>query len=520
MSCTVPDCPHPVVAKGLCSGHYNQSRTAKKKREEFIPRPLAPDGHAINPEANAEEPPFHAFIRKYRDDPVGFVADVLGTMPDEWQAEFLEAIASGQRRIAIRSSHGVGKSTASSWAAIWFLLTRYPCKIVITAPTSAQLFDALYAELRSQIGRLPDFLQALVEITTDRVVLKADPTGAFISCRTSSKERPESLQGVHSEHVMLIADEASGIPEAVFEAAAGSMSGESAVTILLGNPIRSTGYFHSCFFPPLLETYWTKKVSCYDTSRVSSDFIEDMKRRYGEESNAFRTRCLGEFPLADDDTLIGRGIVEAAITRDIAVDPQAPLIIGVDPARYGSDRTAMCRRRGNVVEEIRHWQGVDLMSTAGIIMAEWNGLTDAERSSAIVCIDSIGLGAGLLDRLVELGLPAIGVNVSESSSLMSNCARLRDELWFRLKEWFEAKSCKIPENADLVTDLTSPRYSYLSNGKLKVEGKSEMRQRGVRSPDLADCIALTFSSSAATMTSGNQRISWGKPLSIDTDWVV
>lgn len=463
---------------------------------------------------------FIEFIDKYRDDPVSFVREVLGVEPDEWQVEFLEAISRGERRLAVRSSHGVGKSTTSSWAAIWYLLTRYPVKIVITAPTSAQLFDALYAELRSQIGRLPEFLQALLDVTTDRVVLKADPSGAFISCRTSSKERPESLQGVHSENVMLIADEASGIPESVFEAAAGSMSGEHAVTILLGNPIRSTGYFYSCFYPPLAETYWTRKVSCYDSPRVSDDFIQDMKRRYGEESNAFRTRCLGEFPLADDDTLIPRHLVESAITRDIIVDPQAPLIIGVDPARFGSDRTAMCRRRGNVVEEIRHWQGVDLMGTAGIIVNEWNSLTTAERAQTTICIDSIGIGSGLLDRLVEMGLPAIGVNVSESSSLLSNCARLRDELWHRVKEWFESKACRIPNNDDLVTDLTSPRYGFLSNGKLKVEGKDEMRRRGVRSPDLADCVALTFSTAAATMTAGNSRISWGKPLNIDTDWVV
>lgn len=468
----------------------------------------------------AEEQPFIALIRRYRDDPVAFVREILGSEPDPWQIEFLEAVAKGYRRLGIRSSHGVGKTTAAAWAAIWYLATRYPVKIVLTSPTHSQLFDALFAELRSQLLKMPAFMQALFEVTSDRVVLKADPTGAFLSLKVSSKERPEAMAGIHSEHVMLIADEASGIPEPVFEAAAGSMSGQTAVTILLGNPIRATGYFHSCFHPPLNETYWTKKVSCYDSPRVSQDFIDDMKSRYGEDSNAFRTRCLAEFPLADSDALLSRALVEAAMVREIEAAPNTPLIISVDPARFGTDRTAMCLRRGPVVESIRYWQGLDLMSTAGVIVHEFETLSPQDKETAEIMVDSIGIGAGLCDRLIELGLPVRAVNVSESSSIMSNCNRLRDELWFRVKEWIEAKNCKIPYNEDLLTDLCSPKFGFLSNGKLKVESKDEMRRRGVRSPDLADALALGFASSAATMTGGNMRLSWGKPLKLDTGWIL
>jgi hypothetical protein len=103
---------------------------------------------------------------------------------------------------------------------------------------------------------------------------------------------------------------------------------------------------------------------------------------------------------------------------------------------------------------------------------------------------------------------------------MSNCARLRDELWVSVRDWLDARSCKLPDDEELLKDLTAPSYSFLSNGKLKVEGKSELKSRGIGSPDTADALCLTFASSAATMTGGNQRLSWGKPLAIDTDWVV
>ena len=245
--------------------------------------------------------PFRNFLLRFRDHPVDFVKIVLKVNPDPWQAEFLNAVAKGERRISIRSGHGTGKSTAASWAMLWFLITRYPCKIVVTAPTSAQLFDALFAECKRWMTELSPQVRELLEAKADRIMLKASPTEAFISCRTSRAETPEALQGVHSDNVLLVCDEASGIPESVFESAAGSMSGEHASTILLGNPTRSSGFFFDTHHR-MSDTWWTRKVSCIDSPRVSDEFITEMKIRYGEDSNAYRVRVLGEFPLRDDDT--------------------------------------------------------------------------------------------------------------------------------------------------------------------------------------------------------------------------
>ena len=163
------------------------------------------------------ENPYVDFIKRYRNDPVGFVRGVFKQTPDPWQAEFLEAVANGVRKVSIRSGHGVGKSTGAAWAMLWFLTTRFPVKIVVTAPTSAQLFDALFAEVKRWINESPVAIKELYEIKSDRVSLKAAPSEAFLSCRTSRSEQPESLAGIHSENVLLIADEASGVPESVFE---------------------------------------------------------------------------------------------------------------------------------------------------------------------------------------------------------------------------------------------------------------------------------------------------------------
>ncbi len=455
--------------------------------------------------------PFDQFLRDYRDDPVAFVKEVLGVEPDGWQAEFLSAIASGERRISIRSGHGVGKSSSASWAMIWYVLTRYPVKVVVTAPTSAQLYDALFAEAKRWVKELPKALGDLLEVKQERIELKASPTEAFISARTSRAEQPEALQGIHSEHVLLIADEASGVPEQVFEAAAGSMSGHNACTILLGNPTKNSGFFFETHHR-LRSEWWTRRVSCADSPRVSEAYIAEMKSRYGEDSNAYRIRVLGEFPRSDDDTVIPVDLVEGAMHRDTRASPTARVVWGLDVARFGSDKSALCKRQANVVHEIRTWAGLDLMQLCGAIVAEFEGAPSTMRPTEIL-VDSIGLGAGVVDRLRELQLPARGINVSESPAMGKTYVNLRAELWFRAKGWLEARDCKLPRNEDLFAELVGPRFSFASNGKMKVESKDEMRRRGLGSPDQADALCLTFGGSAATALYGRDSVSnWSQPV--------
>ena len=452
------------------------------------------------------------FIATYRDDPVGFVKIVLGATPDVWQAQVMKDVARGERRISVRAGHGVGKSTFCAWLSIWHMVTKYPQKTVMTAPTAGQLFDALFAEIKFWINRLPEPIRALFEMTSEKVTLKAAPESSFISARTSSADRPEALAGIHSENVLLIVDEASAVPEAVFESAAGSMSGHAACTILIGNPTRNSGMFFKTHNQ--LATEWkTYHVSCLGSPRVAPDFVKQIADTYGPESNAYKIRVLGEFALRDDDTLIPAELVDSAMSRDVVLTEGDPLVYGIDVARFGDDRSVLCKRRGNVVLEFKTWQGLDLMQLTGAIVNEAKIDKPTE-----MCIDSIGLGSGVADRLREvtgelkLNIAVRDVNVSEASAMNPQAAKLRDELWLAVKEWLNARACKLPKMDELRQELVAPTYAFTSNGKIKVEGKAEMKRRGMRSPDLADSLGLTFASVASRVGGRAPRWITGQPL--------
>ena len=260
---------------------------------------------------------FTEFITKYKNNPVRFVQDILEQEPDPWQKDLLEA-SQKERLLAVKSGHGTGKSTCCAWLMLHHMLCFYPQKTVCTAPTAAQLFDALFAELKSQLLRLPPALKDLFEVFSERIVLKSDPSGSFISARTARKEQPEALQGIHSEHVLLICDEASNVSDLIFQASGGSLSSTHSKLLMCGNPTRSEGYFYDAF-TKLKDRWWLKTVSCEDSPRVTAEYIEEMAERYGRDSNTFAIRVLGNFAETSDDTIISNGLVESAVERD--VDP-------------------------------------------------------------------------------------------------------------------------------------------------------------------------------------------------------
>lgn len=455
--------------------------------------------------------PFLDFAARFYDDPVGFSQEVLGIDPDPCQRDLLNDIVDPEKRLlSVRSGHGTGKSTTLAIAAVWTAITRFPFKIVMTAPTSAQLFDALYAETASMFGRLPAALRPLFTVKADRIVLNASPKDCFISARTSSKEKPEALAGVHSENVLLLVDEASGVPEPVFESAQGSMSTANATTVLTGNPTRTSGLFFETHHA--LSDIWTcHHWDSMDSPRVSAQFVEQIRKTYGEGSNQWKVRVKGDFPDTDDDSLISRIAVQKAMDRDIEVDPDGKRIWAVDPARFGSDRTAFCERIGQVFPWIEHKAGLDIMGVAGWVNFKYKQCSPIEKPEEIL-IDVIGIGGGVVDRLTELGLPVTGVNVSESALVFSDGYRLRDQLWLDLKKWLEGSRGRLPQSKLLMEDLVAPSYAFMSNGKIKVESKAAMKRRGVRSPDLADALILTFASEPALLIGSEGRTQWNKPI--------
>ena len=258
--------------------------------------------------------------------------------------------------------------------------------------------------------------------------------------------------------------------------------------------------------------WWTRKVSCVDSPRVSPEYVDEMKKRYGEESNAYYVRVLGEFPRKDDDTAIPLELVESAQTRDVVVDDDVPIIWGLDVARFGSNDSVLVKRQGRMVTGIQTWKQLDLMQLSGAVVAEFEACQPRQQPVQIN-VDSIGVGGGVTDRLQELHLPAVGINTAEAPSSRSTYLNLRAELWFKLKAWLEARDCKLPKDDDLLAELVAIKYKFTSSGKLQIESKDEMRKRNMASPDRADALCLTFASDAATMIYGREKNqSWTQPI--------
>ena len=477
-----------------------------------------------------EQNPLVAFIERY-GPPAGEVGpermaeEIFGTTLDPWQISVCRDFGRGERKISIAACHGPGKTFVASLLVVNQMLTRFPQKAVATAPSRNQLENALVAEVTTRFRQLPAALQELFEVKKNRIELRAAPEESFFTASTARAESPEALQGVHSEHVLLIADEASGVPEAIFQSAQGSMSGHNATTLLLSNPTRGSGYFFETFHRGK-ENWKTYTISAFDSSRVSDAYVKEIRDTYGEDSNVYRIRVLGLFPKADDDTIIPWDFVESARTRAIELRKGLERVWGLDVARYGDDANALAIRDSmHVFPELETWKGYDLMKTAGRVKAKWDETPPHERPQWIL-VDVIGLGAGVVDRLRELGLPVRGVNVSEQAAFNERYVNLRAELWFKTREWLSTRDHVLPRceggcpreciHDTLASELTTPRFFYTSSGKIQVESKEEMKKRGLKSPNVADAVVLTFASDPAGLIHGREKrwgsTSWNQPL--------
>lgn len=448
-----------------------------------------------------------AWARSTRN-PYVFATGVMGLLPadadnpgglpqlEAWQDKFLREFYLGpdgkpvdDPRHSVRAGHGVGKGVVLAILALWFPLTHYDSKCVVTANSQDQLRDNNWPEIRKWHGLLPQELREQVQIDEERLYIKAAPEMAFVVRRTASKSNPEALQGIHAKHVLYLVDEASGIDDVVFEVAQGSLSTKGAMAVLFSNPTRNHGFFFDTH-NKLRHRWKTWRVNCEAVPRARGH-IQDVIDAYGRDSNKYRVRVLGEFPTADDDVVIALELVESARGRDVETSSVLPYW-GVDVGRFGDDSSALAKRKGNrLLEPVKEWSGKDTMQTAGIIHREWLDTPEPLRPVSIF-VDVIGLGAGVVDRLVEMELPAVGINVAESASADDRFVRLRDELWFAGKDWFAAKDCTIPNDEKLIAELTTVTFDYASNGKHVVQSKKDMRKEGRSSPNKADAFLLTF----------------------------
>jgi hypothetical protein len=217
--------------------------------------------------------------------------------------------------------------------------------------------------------------------------------------------------------------------------------------------------------------------------------LDQWKEENGEDSNFYRVRALGDFPTAEDDVIIPLHMVESAVDRDVAqVDSEE--IWGLDVSRAGVDLCALAKRRGNIMPEpVKTWRSDDAMVSVGKVVNEYR---DAKKKPIQICVDSIGLGAPVADRLAEQGLPVHCVNVSESHSSNDRYLRLRDEMWERARGWFYGRDVKIPRDEHFIGEISLVKWQPTSNGKMKVISKADMKKDMHKSPDRSEAFCFTF----------------------------
>ena len=437
--------------------------------------------------------------------PALFAKDVLDVRLWWKQQEVLEALAVN-RRVAVKSGNGLGKGFCASVAVLWFLHSHDPAIVLSTAPTFRQVRHVLWRQIRRLYRPAADALGGKMldtrwELADDRYAMGL------------SAESADQFQGFHSDNMLIVVDEAEGVSDEIYEGIEAVMTSSEPRLLLIGNPTTVSGAFRRAFYEER-KLYYPITISALDSPNVdvgkdenqkpwpgltTAQWVDERKETWGKDNPIYRARVLGEFPDQGEDTLFNLTQIEQATQRVLPESTGAGLIEGssnranaevvlaVDVARFGSDRSVILRRRGNRVEEIRTFQKLDTMALTGWVIAAIK-----EFSPSRVVIDEIGVGAGVVDRLKEEGHPVRGVNVARRARDDNTFANLRGEGFWRLRDLFATGGISIPTDNQLIGELAALRYSYDSRGRILMEGKEAMRRRNLPSPDKADALMLAF----------------------------
>jgi hypothetical protein len=439
-------------------------------------------------------------LLEWRDNPILFVKECIKAEPSAQQMELLLAAAK-EKRITVRSGHGVGKDCCATWLILWFMTTRPYAKVVCTAPTNRQLKDILMSEISKWLRQSTVAEEFIIQ--KDIIFHKEAPKEYWIrfvspSVKATKDEQAETLAGLHAEHLLIICDEASGIPDPTFIPLEGALTQADNKVILIGNMTRSSGYFYDTHFDASISKDWCK---LHWDSRLSSNVNQEMPeyfaRKYGIDSNIFRIRVEGNPPLQDENTLIPLWAAQQCIGNDFDVAEDEPLYLGVDVARYGSDSSIILPRRGLKIYPWETFNKLNTIDLGGFILQTYQ-----EQSADGCAIDVIGVGAGVADWLEKHNLRNLyQVNVSWASSDKEKYSILRDELWVRVRDNCLLGKYSFPNTKilgdekslgeQLANELACIRYKFNAHGGIKLESKLDLKSRGIDSPNIADALCLT-----------------------------
>lgn len=443
-------------------------------------------------------------IREWREDPVLFVREVLKAEPDDWQIDFLNATKEHQR-LALKACKGPGKTTALAWYGLNFLATRPHPKVICTSITGDNLRDGLWAEFSKWMNRSAWLKQKFVW-SAERIYCREAPETWFASARKWSKEadpaqQADTLAGIHAEYVLFLIDEAGGIPDGVVAAAeAGLSTGTELRLLMAGNPTATEGpLYRAC---ELEREYWYVQEITGDpddpkrAKRIDIEWARKQIATYGPDHPWVLVNVFGKFPPGADDSFIPLSLAQKAARFDVPHREyhDSPVILGVDVARSGYDKTVYTVRQGRVVYRQEERMNRDLTTTADEVMRiirRWD--------PAATFIDQTGVGAGVVDICRRHGFNVVGVD-SAGKSPDPVYANKRAYMWGMMADWLKGE-VSLPNYDELVRQLAGPKRIYRKDNKILAESKDDMKKRGLKSPDHADSLALTFAAPVAHQSS-------------------
>lgn len=428
---------------------------------------------------------------KCKDDPVFFLREVLGVNPWNKQIEIIESVRDNDNT-CVASGHGVGKTFISACTTLWFLYTHYQSRVITTAPTNRQVESILWAEIWSLYNKSRVPLGGRLLKTSLNIEEKWFALGL-------STDDPDRFQGHHAEHLLLVMDEAPGVDPKIYEASQGILTSRGAKALLIGNPTSPSGPFFECFKNKLWKSF---HISCYDSPGITDPvnfptlttqkWIDERKEAWGEASPMFISRVKGEFPIEGEDTLIPLNWCERAVQRwHKNVDAKKltdHVYLGLDVARYGTNKTVMTRFVSPRVELIKCIQNRSTTNAVNLIIQE--AITAGAKLQQVT-VDDTGVGGGVTDRLRDLNYPVIAVNFSQRPGDPFHFKSIRDEMYWHLRELFRSDEIEIPPNDLLISQLSSIKYKVTPRkSQIEIESKDDMKKRGLSSPDEADSLVI------------------------------
>ncbi len=431
---------------------------------------------------------FAKLLLEWSVNPVQGVRDLFGAEPTKQQIQLIASAWNPKARTAVSSCTGAGKTTTIAWLTYLFLITQDDCRILVTSPSFQQLTRVYLAELKKWKGKMPKKIADMFEITRERVTCTSNKRVQVANLVTASADNKESLQGGHSENYIILADEASGIEEATFDVLLRTLStGTGGRFILTSNPTRSLGRFYDIFHKDI--PGWDKMFfSAFDCPHIAEGFADEIGATYGLDSDHYRIAVLGQFPRTTASQFISAEAIDNCLKNNLPHGSYCnyPIVIGADIARFGDDETVLIARQGPKVLNITQMSQKDTMEVAEAIYQYHRDYV-----SQVIFIDAIGIGAGVFDRCKQLNLPVREVMGSNKSNKPMEYFNMRSQLWGEMRHWLNNEG-DIPYIEELRSQLVAMSYGYTTKMQIALTTKKDIKRLGLKSPDIADALSLTF----------------------------